>query len=310
MRAWRHPKTFSLISLFYITGVYAPNAQPLRTYADIPFRPFWVDYLTHEITVFNGIGMQIDDLRDRITSQCPIGSAGLQSDSYKNSLGYYIDILRDGQIKFKSALASMKGSTIKGRAQLAKYGFENSQAAKDVYLDLGDIIKDIESLKNEFEEYEDMAFKTTGKRYPVGNTVAQNLLALSLTVNSALVDADNDIVKVPSDGRERFLAKWLDVYRSTASGVKFSRDTYNFLALWMSTDAATEFLNKKAVNPSGESKSKNIVTYRDVILDIWEWFGCWMGPVFNIIDTTTNLMGSVPDLSMPKWSNADSMLIE
>ncbi|KAF3913702.1 hypothetical protein AA313_de0203230 [Arthrobotrys entomopaga] len=255
MKGWRDETKLYLISIFCITGVYAPNSQSLPKYPSIPFKPYWLDYLTHEITVFNGIGTHVDDLRDRIASRCPIGKPGDPPNTYEKSLSYYIDILRGGQIKFKSALASMKGSTLKGRAQLTRYNFESSQVAKDVYLDLADIIKDLESVKSEFEEYEDMVFKTNGKRYPVGNSAAQNLLALSLIVNSAHGDVGNDIIVVPRDGKERFLAKWLDLYRSIASGVKYSRDTYNFVVKWMGTDAAAEFLNEKAVNPTSEASS-------------------------------------------------------
>ncbi|EPS39294.1 hypothetical protein H072_6915 [Dactylellina haptotyla CBS 200.50] len=293
------PRAFRFLILTCVLGVYAPSPF-VAFYDDIPFKPYWLSYVTQNLYALGAIGVNIDELYKNTISKCPVGKTTDPPEVYKHSLSYLLDALKAGQKEFDSILTLISKKNFSSQAALESFGFNDTRDAQAVHGVLKKIIADTELAKVNYQMYTEWVLNLPGQQYPIGSTAGQNLLRLSLALDSARVDIPNDLVKVPTTGREIFLQKWRNFYKYIAFTRKFSRASGQFILDRMDTEAANELLTGW-LDPE-DAKNTSELTYLLIMTQLHGWFGCWMRPVFNMINIATNVLGSVPDLSNPRWS--------
>ncbi|KAF3914126.1 hypothetical protein AA313_de0207247 [Arthrobotrys entomopaga] len=297
-------------------GVYAPDTEPkLRVEPrnqDIvmPISPYFTDHIKQEEVVLRSIGIDFDTLHDAVTTNCPIGSPDDPPEIYNNSMSYLGDIIKAGQVKFRQALEIMARDTPEGKAELAKFSFDNLETAATIFQHMETTIAGMPSFAEAFRPIEQMILQQVGWRYPAGTPRATNLQHLAYDIYSAQVDLEQDLVKIPADRKHEFLLKWGGAHDKIARYATWAKNMRSWAYTYLNSDGSNELLDGWK-DPGrigvGNTHVQSQVSYALVFLRYFNWATCWQNPIMRIVGWTINTMGPLPYPGVPTFYQKTTM---
>ncbi|KAK6542879.1 hypothetical protein TWF694_006818 [Orbilia ellipsospora] len=306
----RHTQLYFVIlwSLLQLTCIYAPdripNDQP--TSRTFPVSPYWTDYMIHNKQYLRWIGQAVDWLHFTTDQECPEGTLLSYSSPvlYSKSINYLSDAMTKAQVRFKEAYERMIQPTPEGKAKLARFGFNTTEAADKMFDFMTQTRQEMADTVERYMEYSFLIDNMPGLRHPPGHTAVRNLFDLSLRLNSGEWNSEAETITLQPDGRVKFLAEWRAMFREISADVKWAKYLEAYTFKHMNTPAATELL--EGWKDPGSSIGENHAIYEPFSYPVlWyrarKWFQCWQYPTFDFIDYAANILNPIPEPGPPVW---------